>query len=1375
MASTRSFRIQLIATFLGPVLLAATASSTAPLAASSERAEEAESGLMLPAQHDAAPQHPSAPCNLPSSADLESGSFDLEASALIRELCDFGREQQLVLESLFDARAQMERDSGTYPAAHFNRAHAPAVPTPDEIADLQELALEYGVQLSEGDIRSSARNWHAEDSRLDHVIDAVQLATIVIGAVLGAGWELTAYWVRHRMYGEEFTCVGVSRAITAGAVNGAITGAGFRLLARALFADAGLALVADKMGGLLFDYFNFIVDVGRWQAMSFAGIMADFNSLVSEIIVHYPPFIAVTLAGCTAAGTLSGLIHGQYSSFDDWLDQTWKPTFRDAVAWKFQGFGQALEAEVAATQAPPQPGADPKASLRLFEASGSESRLDFTTTETMMWRATILHSDPGAHQTQLVLFRNGVERAVVATANTSSSGAGSQTDINGTLSTATLYSLAGGVQGAHELRVRITNSTQGWTAWATESSGAPLSVAFELRVNVRPQVTMQTVVNPIGLIAFDFTVQDEGGERPSQLLLKYDGVDEDLTSLLPAPGAPGVDWRAGVTVNRIKSVAQASTHTAQARVSDSLFTATSGPVESIRVAGFPYLTFPASQLGAVGDPVLFSARLSDQLGGLANREVFVGTENDGLVSDGAGHAIASVVTNASGWGSFYYTPLATGQHRLTASAFEAVPSSLSQTTNSALPGCVAPEPFNLSSPSDNHANIASPVELEWFTPEDVGSYSIYLGTTDPPAFHSTVAALEDFTQSIVVSGLAPASHYYWKVVARAACDASKTTASATRSFFTVAPANAVNLLKPANSATGVPTGLVLDWENVTNPGTYTYDLYFGTSDPPPFFEAMQTRTIKLLTGLPQNTTHYWKVVAVAAADPTQTTSSAIWNFQTGSGGSTQLVLFANKDAGLRGGSFGNQHYGGQVGGPAEQTFFGLGNTDELYQTVGNAPLRGAVQFDLSSIPPASNILDATLELAVGITYGSQSTPLPLYIDPYTASWTESGITWNARPAVNTTHRVSEVFPLSGWNPLQLDITPLVQKWNQGTLANNGMELSIPSWEGLVDQAKGMRQREAGAGFEPKLTVLYGDPCPAPASPSGPSPASGSTGVPSPTTLGWNPVSGTTDFNLYFGTVNPPPLAGLVPGTSSPIAGLAPDTTYYWRVEALASCNPGTATLSPVWSFTTGSCTAPLAPVLTAPANGASPTPRNVTLTWNAPAGAEDYEVYFGDSSTPLAVGTTSGLTWNATAALAETTYYWKIRARRNCSGGLYADSELRSFNTGPRPVAAAGAPRTVHPGEPTMLGGSPTATGGSPPYTYSWSILAESGGLLDSTTSPNPSFTGAVEREFTVQVLVTDSAGFVSTPSQVQVTVLDWIFLDGFEAGNTSSWSATLP
>lgn len=1375
MTSKRSFRNQLVAAVLGPVLLAATAVGPAPLAASSGNATAARSELDLPAGRDATHCDPPYPCDFPSSRDPGSAPFDAEADTLSRELLDFSREQQHILDGLLVARAAMEGDSGTSPAAHFTRRHAPAVPTPDEIAHLQNVALEYGVQLSEGDIRASARNWHAEDSSLDKVIDAIQLATIVVGAVIGAGWELTTYWVRHRMYGEEFTCVGVSRAITAGAVNGAITGGGFRLLARALFVDTGLVLVADRMGGLLFDYFNFTVNVGRWQAMSFAGLWADFNSLVSEIIVHYPPFIAATLAGCTTAGTLSGLIHGQYSSFDDWLDQTWKPIFRDSVAWKFQGFGQALEAEVVATQAPPQPGADPKASLRLFEASGSESRLDFTTAETMTWRATILHSDPGAHQAQLVLFRNGVEKAVLTTANTSSSGAGSQTALNGTLSTATLFSLAGSVQGAHELRIRISNSAQGWTSWATDSSGDPLSVAFDLRINVRPQVTMQTVVNPIGLIAFDLTVQDEGGERPSQLLLKYDGVDEDLTSLLPSPGAPGVDWRAGVTVNRIKSVAQASTHTAQARASDSLFTTTSGPVENIRVAGFPYLTFPSSQLGTVGDPILFSVRLSDQLGGLANREIFVGTENNGFVSDGVGDAIASVPTNASGWGSFYYTPLAAGQHRLTASAFEAVPASISLTTNSALPGCVAPEPFNLSSPSDNHANIASPVELEWYTPEDVGSYSIYLGTTDPPAFHSTVAAVEDFTQSILVSSLAPASHYYWKVVARAACDANKTRASATRSFFTVAPANAVDLLKPANGATGVPTGLVLDWENVTNPGTYTYELYFGTSDPPPFLEATQTRTIKLLTGLPQNTTHYWRVVAVAAADPTQTTSSAIWSFQTGSGGSTQVVLFANQDAGLRGGSFGNQHYGGQVGGPAEQTFFGLGNTDELYQSTGNSPLRGAVQFDLTGVPPASNILDATLELAVGVVYGSQSTPLPLFVDPYSSSWTESGITWNARPAANTTHRVSEVFPLSGWNPLQLDITPLVQKWNQGVLTNNGMELSIPSWEGLVDQAKGLRQREAGASFAPKLTVLYGDPCPAPAAPSGPTPASGSTGVASPTTLSWGPVSGTTDFNLYFGTVNPPPPAGLVPATSSPIDGLSPETTYFWRVEALASCNPSTSTLSPVWSFTTGSCVAPLAPTLTAPANEASQTPRNVTLTWNAATGAEDYEVYFGDSSTPLPVGSTPGLSWSATAALPETTYYWKVRARRNCSGGLYAESELRSFNTGSRPIAAAGAPRTVHPGEPTVLGGSPTATAGTPPYGYAWSILAETGAVLDSTTSPNPSFTGSLEREFTVQVLVTDASGFVSAPSQVQVTVLDWVFLDGFEAGNTSSWSVTSP
>lgn len=1376
MRERSTFRRAVIALVLAPVVFLGTVLSSVPAWSDQDRAnstlELSATGRLVggaaakPLREDG--DFPDLPANCESTTGLA-----VDDSALARtwtDLKQFEEEQAETLSALLAARELLERDSPLSPAEHFSRTPQPATPSRDELEDVRQVAWEYGVTLSDAEIIASARRWHAGDTARERAIDAIQLATIVAGAALGALSGVLDYTARHFMYDEPFTCVGLLRTLLTGAASGALVGTGLPVIIWTLRVFHGLETTVLLLKEMLPTFFEVNLEEGRWSTISTVDkLLVDLKLLFNDLLwATSPGARAATLALCAVEALIEDLLRGNYMGLRDWIETTWKPMFRDNVAWRFQGIGQSLEAEVVGV--PLEPGRTPRASLTLYEATETEARVSFSTNQTIVWKSTVQFSDPGAHEVELVLFRGGSERGVAATLNASSTGAGAQAVLTGTLSTATLLTMAGGVQGAHQFRMRVTNTSQGWTEWAGDIAEGALHFDFDLRVNSKPQVTMRPVVNPFGIISFELTVQDEDNERPSQLVLRFDGTDDNLTSLLPGPGTPGVNWAEGYTLTRNKPVPQESIHTAQTRVSDSLSTTTSGPEESIRVAGLPYLVFPSVQLSTVGERKLFSVQLRDALGGLSGREIYLGTSQAGLLSDGGGTAIPKASTNASGWANFYYTPLETGQHTLTVSAFESVPDSISQTTNAVQPGCSPPDAFNLAKPSDGKANIGSSTELEWYTPDDVGTYDIYLGVSDPPPFFTSVPAEETFTQSLVVSGLSPASHYRWRVVARAECDSSKATSSVTRSFFTVSPAGSVNLLKPTNGAQGVPTTVVLDWENVSTPGTFLYDLYFGTTNPPPFSEAMQTRTVKFMSGLSQNTTYFWKVHAINAADPTQVTASATWSFQTGTGGATQVVLQAVRDAGLRGGSFGGQNYGGQVGGPAEQTFFGLGNTDDLFQTPGNAPLRGAVQFDLSSIPAGSNILDATMELAVGIAYGSQTTPLPLYVDPYSSTWSESAITWNSRPPTNLAHRVSEFFPISGWNPLELNITSLVQTWNQGVIPNHGMELSIPSWEGLVDHAKGLRQREGGAPVAPKLTILYGEPCPAPLPASNPSPPSGSTGSTSPLTLSWSAVSGASDYNFYFGSMNPPVFHSLLSSNAAVVDGLSASTTYYWRIESLADCDPTVVSSSPVWTFTTGSCVAPLAPVPEFPLDGAMNSPRNITLTWQPAAGAEDYEVYFGESSAPASVGSTAATAFAVIAPLPETTYYWKIRARRNCGGGLHADSPVRSFNTAERPTAWAGDPVTVHPGEPAILGGSPTATGGTPPYFYSWTVLADSGATVAPPNAANPTFIGQVEREFPVQLLVTDSSGFVAPPSLVTVLVLDWIFIDGFESGDLSAW-----
>ncbi len=85
---------------------------------------------------------------------------------------------------------------------------------------------------------------------------------------------------------------------------------------------------------------------------------------------------------------------------------------------------------------------------------------------------------------------------------------------------------------------------------------------------------------------------------------------------------------------------------------------------------------------------------------------------------------------------------------------------------------------------------------------------------------------------------------------------------------------------PANAALNVPTNTALRWRRAAL--ATTYDVYFGTVNPPvTLVSSAQTDTFYVPT-LAANTTYYWKVIAFNA-DRTQSSESAIWSFTTGTG------------------------------------------------------------------------------------------------------------------------------------------------------------------------------------------------------------------------------------------------------------------------------------------------------------------------------------------------------------------------------------------------------------------------------------------------------------------------------------------------------------
>ncbi len=157
---------------------------------------------------------------------------------------------------------------------------------------------------------------------------------------------------------------------------------------------------------------------------------------------------------------------------------------------------------------------------------------------------------------------------------------------------------------------------------------------------------------------------------------------------------------------------------------------------------------------------------------------------------------------------------------------------------------------------------------------------------------------------------------------------------------------------------------------------------------------------------------------------------------------------------------------------------------------GSANAAAYMKFNLSTVPAGATVAKATLRLYVDAVSTSGS----FDVFQLNGGWTESGLTYNNAPALGTSATGNHPVTITATSLNQfvvIDITPLVQSWLNGSVANNGVALS-PTTNGFFSfDAK----EASNSSHQPELEVALTGPAGSqgPQGPQGPQGLTGGQG------------------------------------------------------------------------------------------------------------------------------------------------------------------------------------------------------------------------------------------------------------------------------------------
>ena len=561
-------------------------------------------------------------------------------------------------------------------------------------------------------------------------------------------------------------------------------------------------------------------------------------------------------------------------------------------------------------------------------------------------------------------------------------------------------------------------------------------------------------------------------------------------------------------------------------------------------------------------------------------------------------------------------------------------------------------PTNLTATAGNNK-----VTLNWSTAAGASGYGIYRSMTTGGPY--TLLNTSTGTSYVDTTGTVGYTYYY---VVASSSSGTYSTYSNQASAASLPPAPAA----PTNLSIAASNGqLLLSW--TASSTAISYNIYralaSGGEGLTPY--ASTTSTSYADGAVTNGTPYYYKVTAVNTGGESAPTPEATGTPVAPFNSNPSQSLPAAADSYVQNGSSANTNYGTATT-LLVKNDSSSGNTRVTY-----------LSFNLSSI--TGTITGASLELYGGTGSGTTGDTDTAWSVATTPAWTETGITYNNRPALLSalnTAAISSTKQYYIWN-----VSSAVAAAQSGGQSTVSIGITMNSPTGNPDT---FNSKENTAN-NPKLILSVQTPV-------APTTLTATAGT-SQVVLNWQPVSGVLGYVAYraLQTGGPYTQLGLTTSTTYTDTGVTPGTTYYYVVAASNSGGAGT--------YSNEANATPIPAIPAAPLNvNITMGPSQIQLSWNASATAVSYNIYRsttpgGEGSTPL-VNVTSSPYTDSTVTNG-TTYYYQITAV-NLGG-----ESLKS-------VEVSATPEPAPPAAPSNV----TATASIDQVTVSWTAVPLATGYI---------------------------------------------------------------